>query len=186
MIGSGVEKAQAACPRRDARHGIVHAQVFTHEQAARAARLGMHAYIQPIFLDYDTQIVHERLGSRADDAYLAASLRHTGVSISGGSDSPVEPPDVLEGIQCAMTRLPVTRSENTPYLPGEALSAAQAVDLFTRCGAYASFEESVKGRIASGQLADFTILGGNPFEADPMLIHAIPVKAVYLGGKQVF
>lgn len=183
---SAIEKAQNTHPRSNARHGIVHAQVFTHDQARRAARLGMHAYIQPIFLDYDTQIVHARLGSRADDAYPAASLPKAGMSMSGGSDCPVEPSDVMEGIQCAVTRLPVTRMEKEPYLPAEALTIAQAIDLYTRLSAYASFEEDTKGQIAAGFLADFTVLGGNPFETDPSRLHAIPVQAVYLGGRRVF
>ena len=183
---TAVEKAQAEYLRDNTRHGIVHAQVFTHEQASRAAALGMHAYIQPIFLDYDTQIVYERLGSRADDAYPAASLMQAGMSLSGGSDSPVEPPDVLEGIQCAVTRQPVTRAQEHPYLPKEALTCAQAIDLFTSCSAYASFDEEIKGKIAEGYLADFTVLGSNPFDTHPAQIHVIPVRAVYLGGKQVF
>lgn len=181
-----IELAQTAYPRKNARHGIVHAQVFTKQQAERAAKLNMHAYIQPIFLDYDTQIVHTRLADRAEDAYPAASLLAAGVTISGGSDSPVEPPDVMEGIECAVTRLPVTRREEHPYLPQEALSIHQAFELFTVCGAYASFEESVKGRIQTGYLADFVVLGKNPCDLSPELLHDIPVTAVYLGGRQVF
>lgn len=182
---SAVEKAQAACPRGDARHGIVHAQIFTREQAKRAAKLNMHAYIQPIFLDYDTQIVFPRLGDRALDAYPAASLRAAGVTFSGGSDCPVEPADVLRGIQCAVTRMPVTRSIDAPYLPREGLTLQEALLSFTVYGAYTSFEEHKKGRIAPGYLADFTVLGIDPFETDPRWIHRIPITGTYTGGRKV-
>lgn len=185
LVLDAVEKAQAACPRPGARHGIVHAQVLGRSQAERMGRLGMHAYIQPIFLDYDTQIVFPRLGSRALDAYPAASLRTAGVTFSGGSDCPVEPPHVLRGIQCAVTRMPVTRALDAPYLPQEALSLREALLSFTTGSAYASFEETTKGRIAPGYLADFTVLDIDPFETDPRWIHRIPVHAVYVGGKQV-
>ena len=180
-----VSRAQQAHPREDARHGIVHAQVLTHEQARRMAALRMHAYIQPIFLDYDATIVRRRLGERADAAYPAASLLGGGVSASGGSDSPVEPPDVLMGIQCAVTRMPVTRRLDAPYLPHEALTPDEALRLFTSCGAYASFEESVKGRIAPRRFADFTVLGEDPRTVEPARIHAIPVRGVYLAGVPV-
>lgn len=182
---NAIERAQALFPRGDARHGIVHAQVFTQAQAARMKRLGMHAYIQPIFLDYDATIVHSRLGSRADEAYPAASLLRRGITISGGSDSPVEPPDVLTGIQCAITRKPVTRPLPAPYLPGEAFSLRDALLCFTAFGAYPSFEEGVKGRIAPGMLADFTVLSIDPFETDPSFLHRIPVSQTVVGGKTV-
>lgn len=180
-----VRRAQSLHPRSDARHGIVHAQILTHKQAQRMKALNMHAYIQPIFLDYDTKIVYPRIGERADDAYPAASLLRLGVTLSSGSDSPVEPPDVMTGIQCAVTRKPVTRAQDHPYLPQEALSLSQALLSFTSYGAYASFEEHIKGRIAGNMLADFTILGIDPFETDPQWLHRIPIRDVYIGGKRV-
>jgi len=181
-----VERAQAAHPRSDTRHGIVHAQILTSEQAERMGKLGMHAYIQPIFLDYDTQIVFPRIGDRALDAYPAASLSKHGVSSSGGSDCPVELCDVMKGIQCAVTRKSVTHPAEQPYLPHEALTLSKALCCFTRDGAYASFEENKKGCITPGHYADFTVLGIDPFETDPVWIHRIPIHAVYMNGTQVF
>ena len=182
---NAVEHAQAVCPRRDARHGIVHAQITDRQQVARMAALGMHAYIQPIFLDYDAQIVRSRVGSRAEEAYPAASLLLSGATLSSGSDSPVEPPDVLAGIQCAVTRRGYLHPGDAPYLPHEALSLSDALRSFTSFGAYASFEEHIKGRIAPGFLADFTVLGQSPFETAPQALHAIPVTAVFLGGEKL-
>jgi predicted amidohydrolase YtcJ len=63
---------------------------------------------------------------------------------------------------------------------------AQALDSFTKCGAWASFEEKQKGTIASGMLADFVILGENPFVVAPEQIDKIPVLATYLAGRAVF
>ena len=180
-----IERAQALCPRSDTRHGIVHAQILTQAQAERMRRLNMHAYLQPIFLDYDTTIVYPRLGSRADEAYPAASLLRRGVTVSGGSDCPVEPPDALAGIQCAVTRASITRPSRAAYLPHEALSLRDALLCFTAYGAYASFEEKLKGRIAPGMLADFIVLAIDPFETDPSVIHKIPIRRTVVGGKSV-
>jgi predicted amidohydrolase YtcJ len=185
MVLNAVERAQSRNPRSDARHGIVHAQILTQEQVMRMKALSMHAYIQPIFLDYDTKIVYPRIGARADEAYPAASLLRAGVTISSGSDSPVEPPDVLTGIQCAVTRKPVTREVDNAYLPHEALTLSQAIGSFTADGAYASFESEIKGRIREGMLADFVVLGIDPFETAPQYIHKIPIKQTHVGGKQV-
>lgn len=179
---NAVEHAQKCHPRKDARHGIVHAQILTQEQARRMKVLDMHAYIQPIFLDYDTKIVYPRIGERADEAYPAASLLKLGITVSSGSDSPVEPPDVMTGIQCAVTRKPVTRDVEHAYLPHEALSLSQALLSFTSSGAYASFEEELKGKIQKGMLADFVVLGIDPFETDPRFLHKIPIRQTVIGG----
>lgn len=179
------ENAQSLCPRENMRHGIVHTQLVDHKQALRMKQLGLHAYIQSIFLDYDTQIVESRIGARAQEAYPAASLLRLGATLSNGSDSPVEPPNVLAGIQCAVTRSAYTRRGEAPYLPHEALTLSDALRSFTFFGAYASFEEEKKGRIAPGYLADFTVLGIDPFETDPAWIHKIPVLGVYISGKKL-
>ena len=62
----------------------------------------------------------------------------------------------------------------------------EALDSYTKGSAYASFEESVRGRIAPGYLADFVVLGGNPFTAVPETLKDIPVLKTFLGGRQVF
>lgn len=186
LVICAIEKAQAICPRENARHGIVHAQVLDRAQAERMAKLHMHAYIQPIFLDYDTQIVFPRLGSRALSAYPAASLGPLGVTYSAGSDCPVEPANVLRGIQCAVTRMSVTRKAQDTYLPEEAFSPEEAITSFTAHGAYASYEETVKGRIVPGMLADFTVLGADPRSVDPLSIAEIPVIQTFIAGTQSF
>ena len=68
----------------------------------------------------------------------------------------------------------------------EALTLSQALDAFSAAGAYASFEENEKGRIEKGHLADFTVLGADPFLTRRDCIHSIPVRAVYLGGREVY
>ena len=107
-----------------------------------------------------------------------------GVTVSNGSDCPVELPNVMGGIQCAVTRCDLNGCG--PYLPEEAFTVQEALDSFTRAGAKASFEEAVKGEIKPGMLADFLVLRDNPFEAEPEKLKDIPIIATYLGGKRVF
>ncbi len=87
-------------------------------------------------------------------------------------------------MECAVTR---TSMDGTgPYLPQEAFSVQEALDSFTIRGAESSFEESWKGRIAPGFVADFVVLDQSPFEVSPREIHSIPVHACYLGGSCVY
>ena len=134
---------------------------------------------------YEQDIVESRAGAKlAASSYSWRTLKDSGVSVSNGSDCPVELPDVMRGIECAVTR---TSLDGTgPYLPEQAFTVKEALDSFTTLGAEASFEEFRKGRIAPGYAADFTILEQNPFEVSGRMLHTIAVCSCYLGGKCVY
>ena len=172
-------------PRPDHRHGIVHCQISRKDQLERIARLGLHVYAQSIFLDYDNHIV-EKLVPPDLTAYSYSwkTLMDMGVCVSNGSDCPVELPNVMAGIQCAVTRRSLDGFG--PFLPREAFSVREALDSFTSAGARAGFEENEKGSIQEGMLADFVVLGSDPFTTEPSQLHAVPVIATYLAGKEVF
>ena len=179
------EAALKEHPRADPRHGIVHCQITRPDQLDRIQALGLHVYAQSIFLDYDIHIVEKRAGKKlASSSYSWKTLSDRGVSVSNGSDCPVELPDVMAGIQCAVTRRSLDGAG--PYLPGQGFSVQEALDSFTLRGAEASFEEHCKGRIAPGYLADFTVLSGNPFRTEPQRLHEIGITACFLGGKPVY
>ena len=185
LVLDSLEKALGECPREDHRHGIVHCQITCPDQLERIAKNHLHVYAQSIFLDYDLHIVKARVGEElADSSYSWKTLRELGATVSNGSDCPVEAPDVMAGIQCAVTRC--DRQGRGPYLPEQAFSVEQALDSFTHWGAFASFEERAKGRMAPGMLADFTVLEENPLEVLPERIQAIAIRGVYLAGKQVY
>jgi len=183
---SALEKALDAQPRCDHRHGIVHCQITRPDQLEKLADMRLHIYAQSIFLDYDIHIVHRRVGeNRAASSYSWKTLLDRGCTVSNGTDCPVERPFALGGIQCAVTRSDLS-GHMPPYLPQEAFSVQQALDSYTSAGAYASFEETKKGKILPGMLADFVVLGGSPFDVSLSEIRNIPVLAVYVGGKQTF
>jgi len=120
----------------------------------------------------------------AASSYSWNTLMQNGVTVSNGSDCPVELPRVMAGIQCAVTRSDL--SGNVPYLPQEAFTVQEALDSFTISGAAASFEETIKGHIRPGMLADFVVLGRNPFETNISALKDIPILQTVLGGKTVF
>ena len=185
LVLNSLDKAQAAHPRTGCRHGIVHCQITRPDQLERMAKAGLHIYAQSIFLDYDIHIVEQRVGAElAASSYSWKTLLDMGCTVSNGSDCPVEAPEVLAGIQCAVTRRDLKGSG--PYLEQEAFTVQQALDSFTKAGAYACFEEERRGRIASGMLADFVVLGADPFAVEPSALHSIPVLETWLGGVQVF
>ena len=186
MVLSSMEKALAEHPRENHRHGIVHCQITRPDQLRKIAELGLHVYAQSIFLDYDIHMVQDRVGEElANTSYSWKRLQTMGVTVSNGSDCPVELPNVLAGIQCAVTRSDLKGSVPA-YLPEEAFTVQEALDSFTSGGAYASFEECKKGKILPGMLADFVVLEENPFAVDPSQLSEISILQTYVGGRNVY
>ena len=181
-----IDKALQSKPREDHRHGIVHCQISRGDQLDKMAQMKLHIYAQSIFLDYDIHIVEKRVGEElASTSYSWKTLLDKGATVSNGTDCPVELPFALGGIQCAVTRQDLKGSVPA-YLPREAFSVREALDSYTSAGAYASFEEGVKGKIAPGMLADFVVLGDDPFAVDPAAIKDIPVEMTVVGGRMVY
>ncbi|WP_294580307.1 amidohydrolase [uncultured Thomasclavelia sp.] len=171
-------------PRPDHRHGIVHCQVTRKDQLLKFKELKLHAYIQSIFLDYDSHIINQRVKPElAKTSYNFKTLQEI-ATISNGSDCPVEKPDVLKGIQLAVTRKAIDGTG--PYLPKQALSRQEAIDSFTKMGAYASFEEDVKGSIKPGHYCDLVILDEDILTVADSKIKDIKILATIVGGKLVY
>lgn len=192
-IGDGIldrilnayERALTEKPCDDHRHGIVHVQITRPDQLERMRRMNLHAYIQSIFIDYDARIVHARVGERADTSYAFQSMKESGMHVSNGTDCPVEFPNAMRGIQCAVTRTPVNGS-CPAYRPEEAMSVEEALQSYTAESAHAAFEEHIKGQIQPGMLADFVILSDNPFTVPADQLHTITAMQTYLGGECVY
>ncbi|MBR3928711.1 MAG: amidohydrolase [Clostridia bacterium] len=186
MVLSSYERAFALAPERDHRSGIVHVQLTRKDQLQKMSDMHLHAYAQTAFLDYDAYIVESRVGKAlASTSYAFHTLKTLGCHVSNGTDCPVEIPNPLRGIQCAVTRMPL-KEDIPPYNPHECMSVSEALNSYTAEGAYASFDENRKGTIREGLLADFAILDGNPFEVETKNIHKIKALKTYLGGKIVY
>jgi len=185
MVLNSMEKALSDHPRADHRHGIIHCQITRPDQLERMAKLGLHIYAQSIFLDYDMHIVEARAGRElAGSSYSWKTLMKMGATVSNGSDCPVEAPDVLAGMQCAVTRRDLNGFG--PYLPNEAFTLREALDSYTKAGAYAAFREDSLGQIAPGYAADFVVLGENPFTTEVSSLKDIPIRMTFVNGQRVY
>lgn len=185
MAADAMEKTMKGLGSNKLRHGIVHCQITTEKLLEKFQKLKLHAYIQSIFLDYDSHIVEKRVGKeRALHTYQFKTLLNMGIPVSNGSDAPVERPDVLAGIQCAVTR--TTLDGTKTFLSGQALSVEEALETYTLMGARASFEEEEKGMLIPGMTADFTVLGEDIRCCAPERIKDAVILRTFVNGRCVF
>jgi predicted amidohydrolase YtcJ len=166
-------------PREDHRHRIEHASSLTPDVINDMKELGLIAACQPPFINSEYTWLPKRLGpKRCKDAYPMKSLLKAGVIISSGSDCPIEDPDVILGLHALVNR--------NGFIPEECISIEEALKTYTINGAYAAFEESIKGSIEIGKLADFVILDKNPLIVKSEDIKSIKVIETIVRGKTVF
>lgn len=184
MAFEAMEKALAEYPKKDHRHGIVHAQITDEYLLDKFKELGAIAYIQPIFLDYDWKMVKARVGAeRERTSYNWKSLLDRGVHIPCGSDAPVETFSVMYGIYEAVTRKDLEGNPDGGWLPEQALTPYEALYAYTMEGAYASFEEDLKGSIEPDKLADMVVLSSDILSIDPNEIKDVKVESTIFGGR---
>ncbi|MBD3195151.1 MAG: amidohydrolase family protein [Candidatus Lokiarchaeota archaeon] len=166
-------------PKKDHRHRIEHASSLTLDVIEDMAELNIIASCQPQFINSEYKWLPKRLGKkRLKDAYPIKTLINKGVIVASGSDCPIEDPDVIMGLHALVTR--------NGFVPDECISIEEALKTFTINGAYAAFEEDIKGSIEEGKLADFVILDKNPLETPKNEIKNIQVVETIIRGKSVF
>ena len=160
---------------------LIHAYLGPSPAAMERARaLGVAVSAHPALQWSFGAGLSERLGrSRAAAANPLRSWLDAGVLVGGGSDAPGPPMSVLHGMWQARTRL--VRGVDLPLGPAEAISAAEAFDLFT-VGAAAVAGFGSTGRLRVGDPADLTGLTVDPLTPDPAEIYDGRVLATIVGG----
>ena len=76
--------------------------------------------------------------------------------------------------------------KGTIWGANQKVTVEEAIKIGTINGAYASYEEKIKGSLEVGKLADLVVLGRNPFKEDPSTLITIPIERTMAGGRWVF
>ncbi|MCG8482481.1 MAG: amidohydrolase [Clostridia bacterium] len=183
-----IEKVQKAMPKEDMRHSIIHCQITDLEIIRKFSRLGVIAHVQPVFLNYDLHIVEDRIGKeRAKYTYNFKRMLDEGVHVAGGSDFPYcEFYQGVYNLYTVINRRDINGYPEGGWLPDQKLSVDEALAIFTIGGAYASYEENIKGTIEEGRLADCFVMSHNIYDINPLEIKDISIEMTFVGGKLVY
>jgi len=181
MALNGFEKALAALPRKNHRHRLEHCTVVNPAllKRIRKNRLLVTPFGSYIYFHGEKMTPHYG-PERVARMFAHRSFLDCGIQVSGASDSPCGPYEPLLAIQSCVTR----KSFAGEVLgANQAITATEAIFLYTMASAYASFEENIKGSITPGKLGDLVVLREDPRRVNPDEIKDIPVEMTVVGGE---
>ncbi len=179
-------------PSEARRFRVIHAQHLRGpETAARMARLGVIAEVQPFHAIDDMRWMEERIGAdRIRWTYAFQTLHAAGVRLSFGSDWPGTQAswytaNPLMGIYAAVTRQTPDGEPAGGWIPEERVDVETALRAYTVNNAWAEGKEDRKGRVAPGFLADVVVLDRNPLAVEPADLQHIRVDLTVVDGRVV-
>jgi predicted amidohydrolase YtcJ len=172
---------------RDRRFRIEHAQHLRPEEIKAFAAQKVIASMQPYHAIDDGRWAENRIGiERAKGTYAFRSLLDAGAILAFGSDWFVAPMEPLMGIYAAVTRRTLDGKRPAGWVPEQKITVAEAIRAFTLGSAYASFDETRKGSIEVGKLADLVVLSADILTINPVEIEKTRVVMTIFDGKIVY
>ncbi len=184
LVLDAYEEAMTADPRPNPRHRVEHCSIVDEQTIERIGRLGAIPIPGTSFLYHFRDAYVSNLGEdRIRFAYGMATFGKHGIPAAASSDAPVVPTTATVGLQTMMTR---QDGRGRDVWPEERVSLDEALAAYTVNGAYASFEENLKGRLRPGMLGDVTVFETNLREVEPSAIGEVQVDLTILGGQVAF
>ncbi len=163
--------------RKDHRHSIIHASLMGQKSLELCATHKIGIAAQPALLNLDLEpyeYLEKILGPRVNEISPFRTMLDMGIHVSGGSDAPVTLPDPAFGMYCACNH----------YETSQSVSIKEALKMFTRETAWASFDDTDRGSLEPGKIADMVILDQNPLSMDKQDLFRLKTETLYVGGKK--
>lgn len=175
MLISAIEAAQSEFGTPDTRPVLIHGQFQREDQVNSYRRLGVFPSVFPMHTFYwgDWHRDHTVGPVNAENISPTGWIAQRGMMFGTHHDAPVAFPDSMRVLAATVTRR--TRS-------GDILGPHQRVDVMTALKAmtiwpaWQHFEESNKGTIEVGKIADFVVLSDDPTAVDPESLADLTVQ----------
>jgi predicted amidohydrolase YtcJ len=173
------------------RFTVTHGNFPDARAIARSKKLGIVYDCQPAWHHFDGQAIAPAFGPRRMKDFLPLrSLFDAGIVVAGGSDHmirfdsrlAINPYNPFFGMWMAITR---RTSDGGILGPEQAITREEALRMWTWNGAYLSFEESSKGSIEPGKLADLVVVSKDFLLCPVDEIKDMEALATIVGGKVV-
>ena len=192
---NAIEEAQQVNSSGGGRHFLAHLQLLDPHDMPRLRTLGVTANMSPLWGrgdDWEVVFAPRVLGPERSQRLLQHnSILGVGANLVWGTDWPVTSLVPVEGLETAVTRrylggIDPYGAPDQSWLPEERITLGDAIAAYTISGAYLSFEESERGSIEAGKLADLVVMERNLFEVPALEIHRVAVDMTVFDGRVVF
>lgn len=172
-----------------ARHRIEHIETIAPVDIPRFSKLGVLPSMEPIHAEPGTvEVWANAIGKqRLPNSFAWAAQLKAGNHLVFSSDWPAcVNMNPIRGLHTAVNRKTIEGLPEGGWVPEQRLSIADALRAYTEGGAFSSGEESDKGRLAVGYLADMVVLSDDLFTIEPMKTFQSRVLITVVDGKIVY
>jgi len=161
------ELARKTNGTRDSRHRIEHIEVLHPDDLMRFVELDVVASIQPghapfgVYFGSDTinRMLHPH---QIPTAFAWRDIRNTGAKVIFSTDWPVIPVDVMPNVKSA-----VAPKKLTPPWRNQAQTLHETLESYTAGNAWVEFNETCKGQLKTGMMADIVVMSHDLDAMDP-------------------
>lgn len=173
--------------KNNRRWRIEHAQVVNEKDFGLFEKFSIIPSVQPTHATSDMYWAGDRLGEdRITNAYAYKKLLRTNGVLPLGTDFPVEDISPFKTFYAAVARKDAKGYPEHGFQIDNALSREEALRGMTIWAAYACFEESKKGSLEKGKVADFIVLDKDIMNCESDKIIHTKVISNYINGEPVF
>ena len=165
------------------RHRIEHCSLINDSLLARIKAAGVIPAPFYTYAHYHGNKWVDYGEEKMESMFAHRSFLDAGIPVAPASDYTPGPYEPMMAIQSMVTRKDV---RGRVWGPSQRISVTEAMRICTMHGAYASFEENIKGSLVAGKLADFAILEKDPHEVDPDAIKEIRIVETVMGGRTTY
>ncbi|NKX38477.1 amidohydrolase [Rhodobacteraceae bacterium R_SAG5] len=182
----GYEAARRTNGARDSRHRIEHIEVLHPDDLPRFEDLGVVASIQPGHAPFGGYFPPSGVGAMLHDAqiplsYAWADIRNSGAKVIFSTDWPVIPVDVMPTIKGAVSPLKL----DAPWRD-QSQSLLDTLESYTAGNAWVEFNETRKGKLKPGMMADIAVMDHNLETMDPETLNQARAAFTFCAGRMTW
>jgi len=177
------EQLQGEAPRRDPRLRIEHCTLVTPELVRRIKAAGVIPVPFAGYVFFHAEKMHFYGEERLKHMFAMRDFIDAGIKAAPGSDYTASPAEPMLWLRSEVTR---TDAQGHVWGANQRITVEEAIRCSTAHGAYASFEEGIKGTLEPGQLADLVVWDHDLLAIDPASFLTVKPERTMLGGRWVY
>lgn len=183
MVAGLYERLQREMPRRDPRFRFEHCTVLAPNLIRRIKALAAIPTPFSSYVYFHGEKMVEYGAARTERMFPIRWFVDAGIPVAMGSDYPPGPFEPMMALTSMLTR---TDIRGTTWGANQRVTFDEAMQVLTVNGAYASYEEGMKGSLTARKVADLVVLARDPRTVPAIEIVNVGIERTMAGGKWVY